>query len=317
MQRIFYFFILFLPSILWATPKLAILPFSHNDRITERYYLLMYSTFSKTVEADPGYSLMSYDDTVNAIKEAGLTEKQLLTSSDAAVFGKALGVDFVIYGNIALNTTTLPLPRGFTISNYVMNVFMADVETGHLLNHVAWSISDQSNFIQFSESIAYKLLWKSPGVYPAEVLYAGPREGNGGFNRDDFRARMRDFLAQTQFPKETEIDAISISVQEKKTLAATGFIGCVTLIGWIFLPSYALDSRVKINVRIKFRDENGLQSAEIEDEISDSKYSHLLSDQSRQLQIQTERIFLSVQNSIMGKIRGDSRFYRKAAENPI
>ena len=137
MQRIFYFFILFLPSILWATPKLAILPFSHNDRITERYYLLMYSTFSKTVEADPGYSLMGYDDTVNAIKEAGLTEKQLLTSSDAAVFGKALGVDFVIYGNIALNTTTLPLPRGFTISNYVMNVFMADVETGHLLNHVA------------------------------------------------------------------------------------------------------------------------------------------------------------------------------------
>ena len=254
--------------------RLALLPFVKGENVSDFEYEQVCSAFylalsrQKEFEIVPRFELMRLLQKAEEAGEDFESEDRIYTLAadnniDLMVFGSVGAVQHFEYKGVNLRTVGL-------------KVEIANVLRKQVFNTVAWSTSHLSGEnIQQGEKIsglstmaAAKLTWQSPDFFPVQIVFdpASQKAVARAPGADEaYKDRVRSQLLEMKLPPGAEIDSVLVNVREKKEMSGAGVVGCLTLVGWLFVPMWEVEYNLDMLVRVKYLNEEGVQYSEFAD----------------------------------------------------
>lgn len=262
-----------------ARPRLAVLPFGRQDGISDNEYQQVQSAFYLSLSSAADVEMVTTFDLLGLLNEGGRSREILENDASLYKFAREKGIDLLVLGRVELQGE-----QGGERS-VGLRATLASAAKERVFNTVAWSASLSFNrqqnaqrLIDLSAMAAQKLLWKRPDLYPLSVRFNTENPAlSERIQGARFRQRINELIEASALPPGAEIDAVHVNIRETKSVAPTGVLGCLTLVGWIVLPYYNVDYNLDILVRVKRLEPGGVEFSELRSVAADSQLFHVLS----------------------------------------
>jgi len=268
------FIISFKNGIASNAETVAIIPFFKDKNVKERDYIAFYKQFYKTVNNQYHINLLPQESVIKTIGKTNFKNKNY-SAKEVLEIARKLKVDKIIYGISGVHSF-------YKYNQYnerlYCNIAVIDVNQQVVVNKINWNVSTNRNIMSFAESAAKRLLWLTPNIYPIKTSIISNRK-RLRLSRSYFSSDLRRYFSTLNFPETTEIHEIDLKIAEKNELAPTGLLGCVTLVGWIFLPFYQTDAKIQITVEVKYLSRKGIKKKKFFDEFYANEHFHLMRDE--------------------------------------
>lgn len=283
-----------------ARPRLAVLPFGRQDGVSDNEYQQVQSAFYLSLSSAADVEMVTTFDLLGLLNEGGRSREILENDASLYKFAREKGIDLLVLGRVELQG------EDGGERSVGLRATLASAAKERVFNSVAWSASLSFNrqqnaqrLIDLSAMAAQKLLWKRPDLYPLSLRFNTENPAlSERLQGARFRQRVNELIEANALPPGTEIDAVHVNVRETKSVAPTGVLGCITLVGWIVLPYYSVDYSLDILVRVKRLEPGGVEFSELRSVATDSQLFHVLSGaQSR----------AEPSNALLEKAAGDLR----------
>ncbi len=231
--------------------KLAVLPFSQKQGISDRDYKHIFKAFLDKVSGFPQFEVMDLKKIFSIFKEHEIDQKDFKSLQDISRIGKLLEVDLLIIGNLGLKNS-----NNHTV--YTIELLLMDVKRNITLNHLSWTYNVSGNILHLAESAALKLLWLNRDLYPLSVNLYSDRKKKTPL--PSMRKLIRYKIKNFKLNKYCEVVAVDAIINEKKGISTLGCIGCITLVGWLFLPSDEIKTHVEVNIKVQYLTKQGIKN---------------------------------------------------------
>ncbi len=261
--------------------RLMLLPFVKDDVITDFEYEQVSSAFHLAVSRRREFDVVSRLELIRILQKTEDEEGPSLDKPDSLYdLAEEHDVDLLIFGAVgALQNFEL---RGMSLRTVGIKVEIASVERRQVFNQVAWSTShvtgggtQQGDRIALLSGLAAnKLMWLAPDFYPVNVSFDSFVQHKPE-DYELYKNRVRGKLNELKLPPGSEIDLVEVQVRERQELAPTGVVGCLTLVGWLFLPYYEVSHDVNLQIRLKTVSANGVQFDEFNSVANSSELYHI------------------------------------------
>lgn len=246
--------------------RLMLLPFVKDDTITDFEYEQVSSAFHLAVSRRREFDVISRLELIRILQKTEGEESPTLNQPDRLYdLAEAHDVDLLIFGAVgAVQNFEL---RGMSLRTVGLKVEIASVERRQVFNQVAWSTShitggggaqQGDRIAMLSGLAANKLMWLAPDFYPVNVGFDSFVKRKAD-DYEFYKNRVRAKLNELKLPAGSEIDLVEVQVRERQSVAPSGVVGCLTLVGWLFLPYYDVSQDVTVQVRLKTVSEKGIQ----------------------------------------------------------
>jgi hypothetical protein len=268
-----------LAASLEARPKLAVLPFGRQEGVSDNEYQQVQSAFYLSLSTTADVEMVTTFDLLGLLNEGGRSREILENDASLYKFAREKGIDLLVLGRVELQGDDAGQ------RSVGLRATLASAAKERIFNSVAWSASLNFNrqqnaqrLIDLSAMAAQKLLWKRPDLYPLSIRFDTENPAlSERVQGARFRQRVNELIEAAALPPGAEIDAVHVNVRETKSVAPTGVLGCLTLVGWMVLPYYNVDYNLDILVRVKRLEPGGVEFSELRSVAADSQLFHLLS----------------------------------------
>ncbi|MCR9142518.1 MAG: hypothetical protein NXI24_09720 [bacterium] len=298
--------------------RLALFPFVRGKNVSDFEYEQISAAFHLSLSRAQDFQIVPRFELgriLNAAEEAGETFE---SPEPIYALAAANNIDLLVFGSVGAEVRLQH--RGVDLRSVGLKVEIVNVPRKQVFNTVAWSTSHlHGQNIQEGEKIADlatmtagKLTWRSPDFFPIRVVFdASSREIiPRSFDADEaYKTRVRERLDKLSLPVGVEMDSVLVNVREKREISTLGAVGCVTLVGWLFVPFYEIDYDLDILARVKYIDESGVEYREFADAGHESENFHFTADAEKYEQ-PTLKLLGLVTEQIYDSIRGDRRLFQ-------
>ncbi|MBI3395702.1 MAG: hypothetical protein HY042_07705, partial [Spirochaetia bacterium] len=216
--------------------------------------------------------------TDDILRKAEVKASQLLDEKLLIDLGKKNSADWIVFGTLTAKNTQL---LQYNIRSLELDLMLGRTRDGAVVNKLHWSMvlwnAQQwpADLEGMTRSAVTRVIWRGPDLYPVNVVVNSTRKRDYAAEQNQVRKLARDELRAMQFPGGTEVESVNVNVRENKSVAPTGIIGCITLVGWIFLPYYQVETNVDVTVRVHVLEGKELKNYEYKRDAKDSSYYHL------------------------------------------
>ncbi len=305
------------------------LPLIRGENVNDFEYAQVSSAFFLALSAREEFETLSRAETLDLLRlmrdrreaEEDASDGNFRDSDDADIgpadadvydLAREKDVDLVVFGSVGADR---PRDQG-GIRTVGIKVEIASVAQRRTFNKIAWSVSHigppEDRIANLATLAAQKLIWQASEAFPVRVNFADSSRDFIPRNRQDvdaYKQRMRAAVRDLELPAGVEIDSVVVNVREKREVSGAGLVGCLTLIGWMFVPYYNVDTGVDLLVRLKYLNKDGVVYTEFADANNDSESYHFTAD-AGDYEAQTLRILDGVWQSTAETITADRSLFR-------
>lgn len=272
-------------KVVGAPVRLALFPFVRGENVTDFEYEQISAAFHLALSRSKDFQIVPRFELGRMLQAAEEAGESFRTPEPIYKLAEANNIDLMVFGSVGAEIRYQH--RGVDLRSVGLKVEIVNVPRKQVFNTVAWStdhlsgenIQEGEKIADLSTMAAGKLTWRAPGVFPIRVVFDArsreiiPRE----FDADEaYKTRVRDRLQKLPLPPGVEIDSALVNVREKRELSTLGAVGCLTLVGWLFVPFYEIDYSLDILVRVKFLEERGVEYREFADAGNRRESYHVL-----------------------------------------
>ena len=256
-----FFLILAVTTALEARQRVAIVPFSRGEDVNDYEYFQIYHSFYLALSYEEDFDMVTTFEVSNMFqKMEGEFEESTDIKEQMYTTAREYNIDLLVFGRV----DKAPRSTGRLDNIVGLSVNLVNVEHRKEFNEVTWSAdytyridnNGMNRLELLSRVVAAKLLWQNPELYPVNVYDGNILQAQ---KSNEYESQVRDRLKGLLLPRGVEIDAVRATVNEQRSAASTRFLGCVTLVGWLFLPYTTVDYDVNLAVRVKYLSDEGVQ----------------------------------------------------------
>ncbi|MCB1308490.1 MAG: hypothetical protein KDK30_09935 [Leptospiraceae bacterium] len=256
-----FFLILAVTTALEARQRVAIVPFSRGEDVNDYEYYQIYHSFYLALSYEEDFDMVTTFEVSNMFqKMEGEFEESTDIKEQMYTTAREYNIDLLVFGRV----DKAPRSTGRLDNIVGLSVNLVNVEHRKEFNEVTWSAdytyridnNGMNRLELLSRVVAAKLLWQNPELYPVNVYDGNILQAQ---KSNEYESQVRDRLKGLLLPRGVEIDAVRATVNEQRSAASTRFLGCVTLVGWLFLPYTTVDYDVNLAVRVKYLSDEGVQ----------------------------------------------------------
>ena len=256
-----FFLILAVTTALEARQRVAIVPFSRGEDVNDYEYYQIYHSFYLALSYEEDFDMVTTFEVSNMFqKMEGEFEESTDIKEQMYTTAREYNIDLLVFGRV----DKAPRSTGRLDNIVGLSVNLVNVEHRKEFNEVTWSAdytyridnNGMNRLELLSRVVAAKLLWQNPELYPVNVYDGNILQAQ---KSNEYESQVRDRLKGLLLPRGVEIDAVRATVNEQRSAASTRFLGCVTLVGWLFLPYTTVDYNVNLAVRVKYLSDEGVQ----------------------------------------------------------
>ena len=256
-----FFLILAVTTALEARQRVAIVPFSRGEDVNDYEYYQIYHSFYLALSYEEDFEIATTFEVSNMFqKMEGEFEESTDIKEQMYTTAREYNIDLLVFGRV----DKAPRSAGRRDNIVGLSVNLVNVEHRKEFNEVTWSAdytyridnNGMNRLELLSRVVAAKLLWQNPELYPVNVYNGNILQAQ---KSNEYESQVRDRLKGLLLPRGVEIDAVRATVNEQRSAASTRFLGCVTLVGWLFLPYTTVDYDVNLAVRVKYLSDEGVQ----------------------------------------------------------
>lgn len=303
-----FFLILAVTTALEARQRVAIVPFSRGEDVNDYEYFQIYHSFYLALSYEEDFDMVTTFEVSSMFhKMEGEFEESTDIKEQMYTTAREYNIDLLVFGRV----DKAPRSAGRRDNIVGLSVNLVNVEHRKEFNEVTWSAdytyridnNGMNRLELLSRVVAAKLLWQNPELYPVNVYNGNILQAQ---KSNEYESQVRDRLKGLLLPRGVEIDAVCATVNEERSAASTRFLGCVTLVGWLFLPYTTVDYNVNLAVRVKYLSDEGVQYVDFsvaEEDRHDFGISASAIEINRPMEVLLNK---SVQ-SVIRNIQGDTR----------
>ena len=303
-----FFLILAVTTALEARQRVAIVPFSRGEDVNDYEYYQIYHSFYLALSYEEDFDMVTTFEVSNMFqKMEGEFEESTDIKEQMYTTAREYNIDLLVFGRV----DKAPRSTGRLDNIVGLSVNLVNVEHRKEFNEVTWSAdytyridnNGMNRLELLSRVVAAKLLWQNPELYPVNVYDGNILQAQ---KSNEYESQVRDRLKGLLLPRGVEIDAVRATVNEQRSAASTRFLGCVTLVGWLFLPYTTVDYNVNLAVRVKYLSDEGVQYVDFSVAEKD-RHDFGVSASAIEINRPMEALLNKSVQSVIRNIQGDTR----------
>ncbi|MEQ9365409.1 MAG: hypothetical protein RIF32_14275 [Leptospirales bacterium] len=302
--------------------RLALFPFVRGKNVSDFEYEQISAAFHLALSRSSDFQIVPRFELGRLLHTAEEAGETFDSPERIYALAAAHNIDLLVFGSVGAEIQLQH--RGVDLRSVGLKVEIVNVPRKQVFNTVAWStqhlsgenIQEGEKIADLSTMAAGKLTWGSPGLFPIRVVFDSssreiiPRT----FDSDEpYKARVRGRLDELKLPRGVEVDSVLVNIREKRELSTFGAVGCVTLVGWLFVPFYEVDYGLDILARVKFLGERGVEYREFADAGNDTESFHISAGADK-YERRTLEMLDEVTEGVYASIRGDARLFQDRSE---
>jgi hypothetical protein len=188
-------------------------------------------------------------------------------------------IDYVILGTVV--AAEVPVAN-FFVRTRTMDLRLYRTSDRAIINQVSWVNSAfpqntalaQAGLENLGRLAIRKILWRSQ-FYPVNIFATGDRLF-GLRERAQLQGTVMRAMGSLKLLPGVEIDSVNVNIRENRQVAPTAILGCLTVVGWLFLPYWTVTTTEEVVVHVKAFGGTALDTYNYNTTLSDVSHYRLL-----------------------------------------